>query len=164
MKIVLTGFMGTGKSAVGPILARKLKVSFIDTDCIIEERTGQPIEKIFRMHGEPFFRSLEKKVVAETAGEKNAVIAVGGGAILDPENLENLKKDGMLVSLFASSEEIKKRIAGDDSRPLLKSGGKTIENLLSQREPFYRKADICVDTDGKEPEEVAEEIIKKLKL
>ena len=163
MKIVLTGFMGTGKSAVGPILARKLGIDCIDTDYLLEKEAGQSIKEIFRTHGESHFRSLEKEIIKELVKKGDVIIDVGGGAILDPENLENLKKDGILVSLLASSEEIKKRTAGDDSRPLLKSGGKTIENLLSQRLPFYLKANICVDTDGKEPEEVAEEIIEKIK-
>jgi shikimate kinase len=170
VKIVLTGFMGTGKSSVGKILAKKLKVDCIDTDRLIEERTGQPIAETFRTCGEPFFRSLEKEIIKEEAKKSDMVIAVGGGAILDPENLANLKNDGTLISLLASPEEIEKRTAGDDSRPLLKSGGKTMEQLLAQRLPFYRKADICVDTEGKEPWEVADEIIerietiKKLKL
>ena len=176
MKIVLTGFMGAGKSATGKILARKLNLEFIDTDSIIEERAGQPIKKIFSLQGEPFFRSLEKKVVAEVARKDGVVIAAGGGAIVDSANRRNLKKNGIVIFLMVSPDEIIKRVAGDAGRPLLNTSKKvgeglyslpnkkTIKNLLSQRLPFYRKADICVDTDGKTPRKVAQEIIEKLKL
>lgn len=206
MKIVLTGFMGAGKSATGKILARRLNLAFIDTDCIIEEKAGQSIKEIFQLQGEPFFRSLEKKLVAEVARKDGVVIAAGGGAILDPENRKNLKKNGIVIFLMVSPAEIRKRVAGDASRPLLNTpnnvgvpfpprqrrvclghdmspagstrlcqgyGGrvnrtptkeKTIKNLLAQRLSLYRKADICVDTDGKTPREVAQDILERLKL
>jgi shikimate kinase len=176
MKIVLTGFMGAGKSATGKILARKLRLDFIDTDSIVEERAGQSIKEIFSLQGEPFFRSLEKKVIAEVARKNGAVIAVGGGAIIDSANRRNLKKNSIVIFLMVSPDEIRKRVACDASRPLLNTSKKVgeglyslpkkevIKNLLSQRLPFYRKADICVDTDGKIPREVAQEIIERLKL
>ena len=172
MKIVLTGFMGAGKSATGRILARKLNLDFIDTDGIIEERAGQSIKEIFQLQGEPFFRSLEKTVVAEVSRKDGVVIAVGGGAIVDSANRGNLKKNGIVIFLMVSPGEIRKRVAVDADRPLLNTpkkvgeglyslpNKKIIKNLLSQRLPFYRKADICVDTDGKTPREVAEEIIE----
>ena len=165
MKIVLTGFMGAGKSATGKILARQLNLEFIDTDSIIKERTGQSIKEIFQLQGEPFFRYLEKTVVAEVARKDGVVIAAGGGVILDPANRRNLKKNGIVIFLMVSPDEIRKRVAGDASRPLLNTSQKeTIKNLLSQRLPFYRKADICVDTDNKTPQAVAQEIIERLKL
>ena len=176
MKIVLTGFMGAGKSATGKILARQLNLEFIDTDRIIEERAGQSIKEIFQLQGEPFFRSLEKTVVAEVARKDGVVIAVGGGAIVDSANRRNLKKNGIVIFLMVSPGEIRKRVAGDASRPLLNTSQKagerlcslpkkkTIKNLLSQRLSLYRKADTCLDTDGKTPREVAQEIIEKLKL
>ena len=182
MKIVLTGFMGAGKSATGKILARKLNFEFIDADSIIEERAGQSIKEIFSLQGESFFRSLEKTVVAEVARKDGVVIAVGGGAIVDSANRRNLKKNGIIIFLMVSPDEIRKRVAGDDSRPLLntpKNVGapfmapagsmnrtptkkELIKNLLSQRLFFYRKADVCVDTTGKTLREVAEEIMKLL--
>ena len=174
MKIVLTGFMGAGKSATGKVLARKLNLEFIDTDSIIEERAGQPIKEIFQLQGEPFFRSLEKKVVAEVARKDGVVIAVGGGAIVDSVNRRNLKKNSIVIFLMVSPGEIRKRVAGDAGRPLLNTSQKigeglyslpkkdVIKNILSQRLPLYRKADICVDTDGKTPRAVAQEIIKRL--
>ena len=177
MKIVLTGFMGAGKSATGKILARQLKLKFIDTDRIIEKRAGQLIKEIFQLHGEPFFRSLEKKVVAVVARKDGVVIAAGGGAIIDPVNRRNLKKNGIVIFLMVSPDEIRKRVAGaGNSRPLLNVSNNAgdglyplpkkdmIEKLLAKRLPLYRKADICVDTDNKNPREVAQEIIKKLKL
>ncbi len=166
MKIVLTGFMGAGKSATGKILARQLNLEFIDTDGIIEAKVGQSIKEIFQLQGEPFFRSLEKKVVTEAARKDGVVIAVGGGAILDLANRRNLKKNGIVIFLMVSPDEIRKRVAGDASRPLLDTptNKKTIKNLLSQRLSLYRKADICVDTDGKTPRVVAQEIMERLKL
>ena len=176
MKIVLTGFMGAGKSATGKILARQLNLEFIDTDSIIEERAGQSIKEIFQLQGEPFFRSLEKKVVTEVARKDGVVVAAGGGAILDPGNRRNLKKNGIVIFLMVSPGEIRKRVAGDAGRPLLNVFNnigegfcslpkeERIKNLLSQRLPLYQKADIGVDTDGKTPQEVAQEIIERLKL
>ncbi|MFA5393683.1 MAG: shikimate kinase [Candidatus Ratteibacteria bacterium] len=176
MKIVLTGFMGAGKSSTGKILARKLNLEFIDTDSIIEGKSGQSIKEIFRRQGEPFFRSLEKKVVADVSRKEGVVIAAGGGSIVDSANRKNLKKNGIVIFLMVSPGEIKKRVAGDNGRPLLnapKNVGeglcplpkeKTIKNLLSQRLPLYRKADICVDTDGKTPRVVAREIIEIIKI
>lgn len=174
MKIVLTGFMGSGKSATGKILARVLNLEFVDTDTVIEEKAGRSIKEIFHLKGEPFFRSLEKKVVTEVTRKDGVVIAAGGGAVLDPANRRNFKKNGTVIFLAVSPDEVRKRVAGDASRPLLNTsqkteggphsppGKKVIKKLLLQRLPFYRKADICVDTDGKTPRAVAEEIIRLL--
>jgi shikimate kinase len=176
MKIVLTGFMGAGKSATGKILARQLNLEFIDTDSIIEKKAGRSIKEIFQLRGEPFFRLLEKYAVAESARKDGVVIAVGGGAIIDSANRRNLKKNGIVIFLMVSPDEIRKRVAGNAVRPLLsvsKKVGeglyslpdkKVIADLLAQRLPLYRKADICVDTDGKTPREVAQNIIEKLEL
>ncbi|MFH2068503.1 MAG: shikimate kinase [Candidatus Omnitrophota bacterium] len=174
MKIILTGFMGAGKSVTGKILARQLNLKFIDTDHLIEEKAGRSIKEIFHLQGEPFFRSLEKKVVAAVARKDGVVIAVGGGAILDPGNRRNLKKNGTVIFLMVSPDWVRKRVAGDASRPLLNTSKnvgeglyplpkeKTIKNLLSRRMPLYRKADICVDTDNKTPGVVAQEIITRI--
>ena len=174
MKIVLTGFMGAGKSATGKALARQLNLQFLDTDRLVEEQAGRSIKQIFQLQGESFFRSLEKKIIAEISGKDGVVIAAGGGAILDPENRRNLKKNGTVIFLMVSPDWVRKRVAGDDSRPLLntfKSVGaglhprpkkEAIEKLLLKRLPLYRKADICVDTDKKTPRAVAQEIIRRM--
>ena len=183
MKIVLTGFMGAGKSATGKVLARQLNLQFLDTDRLVEEQAGRSIKQIFQLQGESFFRSLEKKIVADVSGKDGVVIAAGGGAILDPGNRRKLKKNGTVIFLMVSPDWVRKRTAGTDKRPLLNTPDNVgapfmapagsinrtptreiIKNLLSQRLPLYRKADICVDTDNKTPREVAQEIVERLKL
>ncbi len=165
MKIVLTGFMATGKTSTGKVLAQKLNLDFYDTDALIEERAGRSIPEIFSKEGEPSFRALEKEVIAEVADKDNVVIATGGGAVMDLENRARLKKNGILIALMASSEEVKKRIErSSPCRPLLsgKDKERAIKELLKERLPVYRQSDICIDTTGKSSEEVAQEIIKEL--
>ncbi|MFH0795656.1 MAG: shikimate kinase [Candidatus Omnitrophota bacterium] len=165
MKIVLTGFMGTGKTKVGKILARRLGLAFVDTDGLIEERAGLSINKIFEQYGESHFRVLEKKVIKEVSEKDGVVIAIGGGAFIAPENRANLKKKGVTVALLAEVKEIARRTANDTSRPLLKEGGRQarIKTLLKKRLPYYRKADFCLDTTGKSPGKVVQEIINFVK-
>lgn len=165
MNIILTGFMGTGKTKVGRILARKLGLPFVDTDALIEERAGMAINKIFERYGEPHFRNLEKKVIKEVSAKDGVVIATGGGAFLDPENRAILKKKGVTVALLAEVKEIARRTAKDTDRPLLKEGERQtrIKTLLKKRLPYYRKADLCLDTTGKSPEKIVQEIIDLVK-
>jgi len=108
--IVLVGLMGAGKSTVAQILAKKLRKKVFSTDDIIVEREGRPITEIFRDSGEPHFRKVEKVVVAEVAGKKGVIIDCGGGVVLDPENVSNLKKGGIVFYLAASAEVIFARI------------------------------------------------------
>ena len=164
--IVLTGFMGTGKTSVGRLLAERLNRTFVDVDQVIEERTGLSIPDIFRDLGEPYFRALEREVIKEVSGKEGLVIATGGGAIIDPVNLENLKRSGVVVCLTASPEAIYDRVKGDKGRPLLGEGNRmeVIKRLLKEREEFYRKADLFMDTTSKGPEEVAHEIMKRCGL
>jgi shikimate kinase len=110
MKIVLTGFMGTGKTSVGRELSRKLGWRFIDTDVLIEEREGKPISLIFKDSGEEYFRSLEQNTVEEVSKLRNAVIATGGGVIKNQKNVENLGRRGTIVWLKADPEIILKRV------------------------------------------------------
>ena len=132
------------------------------TDKMIEEREKRTIAEIFRDSGEPYFRKIEKEVVAELSWKKDLIIDCGGGAILDKDNRENLKKRGVLVYLAASPETIYQRIKHQTHRPLL--GGdmsvKRITVLLQQRKPIYETADFTVDTSYKTPEEVAQDILK----
>ena len=164
MNIVLTGFMGTGKSGIGKRLAKKLGMSYLDTDELIEEREKDSISAIFKKKGEEYFRRLETKVVKEVALLDNFVISTGGGVVLRERNIRLLKKNAFIVCLFASPEVILKRTKGDDNRPLLgvNNQKKRIEELLALRRPYYEKADFTVDTSALDSEGVVEEIIEFL--
>ena len=163
--IVLTGFMGTGKTSTGRVLARKLGTRFIDTDTLIEKEAGIQIWEIFEKFGEAHFRGLERQIVKKVTEEEGIVIAVGGGAIVNPANLADLKRHGIVVSLTASPEVILSRVEKNLDRPLLKVEDKLgkIKELIAVRAPFYEKADITVDTDCKNPEQVADEILEAVR-
>lgn len=162
--IVLLGFMGTGKTAVGKILAQKLSLKFVDFDNLIEEEMGMSISDIFFNFGEPYFRDLEKEMVRRISFKKNLVIATGGGVVLDDENMENLRRHGILITLMASVEEIYRRISKTNNRPLLDVPypEKTIKEMLELRRPRYELADFIVNTSGRSVEDVAEEIVKHI--
>ncbi len=163
-RIILTGFMGTGKTAVGQSLAKKLSLRFVDTDQLIEEEHGQTITEIFEKKGEVIFREYERKVVQKILGEKGIVMATGGGAVIDPDNLKAMKERGVLIALSASAEVILERVSRLGNRPLLKSKDQmeTIRNLLSRRSPYYRQADHIIDTTGKTVEQTVQELTKLL--
>jgi len=163
-RIILTGFMGTGKTAVGERLAKKLKFDFLDTDLMVEKETGRTITEIFEKEGETAFRHVEKQMVKKALEHDNVVVSTGGGAIVDPDNLKLMKDRGIIVGLSASPESIFQRISNMDTRPLLRSKDqlKKIESLLSHRSPYYRQADKIVDTTMKRIDETVEEILKAL--
>jgi len=164
--IVLVGFMGTGKTEVGVLLAKKLNMNFIDTDELIEEREKDRIVRIFQVKGEEYFRNVEEKVIEEVSNLKNCVIAVGGGAIIREKNYLNLKKNGILICLTATPEEIYKRTLPKKDRPLLlksKNVIETIKELLEMRKPYYDRVNYKIDTTKKTIEEVVNEIIEILK-
>jgi shikimate kinase len=163
--IVLTGFMGTGKTEVGRILSRKLGYALVDADTEIEKEQGMTITEIFKQYGEPKFREIEANVIKRLSEINNAVISTGGGAVLRQENMDNLRKNGVIVCLTASPETILKRTSATNDRPLLQVDNplQKIKELLEFRKPYYEKADIMIDTEGKSPIEVAEEIIEKVK-
>ena len=164
--IVLIGFMGTGKSAVGFRLAQKLKKQFIDMDREIETVTGMSIPDIFRRHGELRFRSEERLVARKLSQRDNLVIATGGGFVLLQDNIEALGSNGVVICLDASPEDIFERVSRKKgSRPLLKRGTtlNDIKDLLQEREPCYACADIRVNTSGKDIEQVIQEILEAVK-
>jgi len=160
--IILTGFMGTGKTSAGRGLARELNLKFIDTDDLIEKEAGICIKEIFTKFGEEYFRRLESKIIHEVSSDENMIIATGGGAVVNPENLLALKKNGVLICLTASLDVIISRVGSGDERPLISEGDMkdTISSLLNAREPFYKKADFIVDTSTKSIKEVVKEILK----
>ncbi len=163
--IALIGFMGTGKSAVGRLLAEKTGKDFLELDALIEERAGMTIAEMFRREGEIGFREREMAAVKEITGRENTVIACGGGVVLTTINIDRLRTFCRIVCLTASAETIARRCAGDESRPLLAGEDRlaTIKRLLAYRRPFYsRSADITVATSRLKPDGVAKRIIERL--
>lgn len=163
--IVLLGFMGTGKTETGKTLAKKLKLKFVDMDTIIEKEMGMSINDIFFNFGENYFRELEKDVVRRISREKGLVIATGGGVVLADENIENLRQNGILITLSAAVKDIYHRLSDKKDRPLLDVPypEKTIKEMLKLRKPRYELADFTIGTSGCSIEEVVEEILKKIK-
>lgn len=163
--IVLVGFMGTGKTSVGKALAKKLGRSVIDIDRLIEEKEKRKISEIFEKDGEPRFREIEKEVILARASSQGAVITTGGGAVLDPQNIEALRRNGVIVALLASPETIFERVRHAKHRPLL--NGKDmlaeIKRLLAIRDPYYRQSDLQLETDGLTADEAADTILNALK-
>jgi shikimate kinase / 3-dehydroquinate synthase len=158
--IILTGFMGTGKTTVGRLLAGRLGLEFVDTDEIIEGRDGRAIADIFREDGEERFRQWEQQVATELGGQQGMVIATGGRLMLDPDNAAALGRTGPLFCLTAAPSEICRRVAADESkRPLLAGSNPEaqIRALLEQRRPFYARFR-PIDTDGKTMESVVDQI------
>jgi len=164
LNLVLTGFMGTGKTSVAKELSRILGRKIIDVDAEIEKK-GTPIKEIFRKHGEPYFRDLETAMLKEVSGNRAVIISTGGGVVLRKENMEALRKTGIIICLGASPETILERTSKTAERPLLQVEEPLtkIKELLSAREACYKDADIAINTEGKNPREVAGEILEKIK-
>ncbi|MDI6801217.1 MAG: shikimate kinase [Thermodesulfovibrionales bacterium] len=161
--IVLTGFMGTGKTEIGRILSKKLGYMLVDADTEIEKEQNLAITEIFKQYGELKFREIESGVIRRLSMLENTIISTGGGAVLRQENMDNLRKKGVIVCLTASPDTILKRTSNNNDRPLLQVENplQKIKELLDFRKPYYAKADIMIDTENKTPLEVAEEIIEK---
>ncbi|MRR53557.1 MAG: shikimate kinase [Deltaproteobacteria bacterium] len=159
--VILTGFMGTGKSTVGRVLAAQLKYSFCDLDSLIVEAEGRSINTIFADQGEGYFREVESSLLKDVLQEASQVVSTGGGAILRQENRDLMHKSGVVVNLAASPELILQRLHLDENRPLLRDSKNIaqIQKLLMDRESYYAEADIRIDTDGKNVEDVAREIL-----
>jgi len=167
--IILTGFSGTGKSLVAKEVAQRLSWDFIDTDEEIVKQAGKPISEIFQQDGESRFRELEHEIIEKACQQEKAVIAIGGGAIVDPRNYELLAKNGFIVCLEAKPETIYQRLFRDNAygcetevRPLLSSGNplESIRQLKAQRQPYYANADWTVHTDNLSISAVIEEVIR----
>ena len=154
--LALIGFMGTGKSCVGRMLATQLRFDFVDTDQLIEARAGRTIAMIFEQAGEEVFRSIERQVVSELSHLQRTVIATGGGLAANADNLASLKQHALVVCLWGSSETIWERVRGQNHRPLLRAPDpmEKIRQLLAARAPFYRQADVLISTDMRSIKEV----------
>lgn len=156
--------MGTGKTAVGKRLASILNMDFFDTDQEIERVTGMSIDKLFHKHGEIRFRSEEEIAIKKLTNKNNAVIATGGGIVLNRPNIELLRNSGYLICLTAQPEVIYERVKRRNNRPLLKKGDKyeKIMELLQERQELYQCADFTVDTSNMDFEEIIGEILEFL--
>jgi len=163
--IVLTGFMGTGKTSVGREIARRLGIRLVELDEEIEKSEGISIKEIFSRYGEAYFRDRETDIVKKFAMEDNVVISTGGGVVLRDENMTALRQKGVIICLNAEPRTILHRTGGSDERPLLNVDDpvKKITDLLEYRRPYYEKADITIDTDSLSPSEIAEEINRRVK-
>jgi shikimate kinase len=163
--IYLTGFMGTGKSSVGTVLAKKLGYRFVDLDELIVLETGSSIEDLFARCGEPGFRALETEMVKRFGMQQGMVISTGGGAVMAPENRKFMHSAGVIINLTASPESIQRRLAAETGRPLLKDdkSPEKIGAMMAERERFYADADIRIDTEDKKVEDIAQEILLWLK-
>jgi len=161
--LVLIGPMGSGKTTVGRLLAEKLGWSFIDTDDLIEAYSGMSISQIFAENGEKYFRRLEEKAIGEAVSKTRTVIATGGGAVTNPANLKQMKAQGVVVYLQTGLEELTKRVGSGKGRPLLSGVDcrRTLSSLLAEREGFYAQGDLVICTDGLEPLEVVDRILKE---
>jgi len=164
MNIYLVGFMGTGKTSVGRLLASEKKSSFVDLDELIELKEQRRIVDIFAKDGEPYFRKIEKKILKQVATQKKFVVACGGGIVLDKDNIKLMKKTGTLICLSAKSEEILKRVSQNTLRPILnvKKPKERIELLLKMRAPYYMQADKTIDTTCLSIKQVVSKILKML--
>lgn len=167
--IILIGFMGSGKTSVGRKLAKEMKLSFVDTDNMIEEQSHMKISDIFAQHGEAYFRGLETLTLRQLLdSEKRLVISVGGGLPVQPQNREYLKQLGKVVYLKAETGTLVQRLKGDTTRPLLAADpGETLEQkidrLKADREEIYKStADFEVKTDNKGFRRIIEEIKKNV--
>ena len=159
--IIFVGPMGAGKTTIGKQLARQLGRSFYDSDRVIEEHTGANIPLIFEMEGEEGFRRREKAAIAELTQKQNIVLATGGGVILDPENRDQITRQGFVIYLSAPLEHLFNRTSKDKNRPLLQTENprQKLEEILSIRDPLYREvADVVIETDGSP----ARNVVKKL--
>lgn len=162
--IILCGFMATGKSTVGKLLAKRTGYEFLDMDAVIEKEEGISIPQIFASRGEPAFRSLETRLVERLAGATGLVIATGGGTIVNPANLEKLKSCGAVITLTADIPTILQRAGTGEDRPMLQAEDRVerIKSLMQQRAAAYAQADIVLDTSSLTIEDVARQIMHRL--
>lgn len=164
MRIYLTGFMGSGKSTVGRILASRLGVPFVDLDEEIERQAGMRVREIFERHGEPVFRRMEREALEATLALPGAVVATGGGTVVFEANARLIRENGIAVWLNPPFATIVERVGGlgKEDRPLFRNETQALA-LYRERLPAYRRADVMVDMAPQEgPEEIAARIALRL--
>lgn len=161
--IILTGFMGSGKSSVARILAAKTGLALVDTDDLIVHRAGMSIPEIFAEEGEAGFRNRERDVLMSLLDEKTSVISCGGGVVVSAENRDLLRRLGTVVYLEVTAQEALARIGSGEGRPLLR-GPISPQQLLEQRRDWYEDvADVRVDTTSRNVRQVASEVYRLLR-
>lgn len=162
--VFLVGFMGAGKSTVGPMVAQRLGMPFCDLDDMIESVDGRSVSAIFAEDGEARFRELETATLLGLEGREPCVVACGGGVVLADVNRATLKRIGCVVYLQVSAGEALARVGDTGTRPLLAGGGGAMAgSLLAAREALYRAAaDVIVSTEGRTPEQVAEDVARRV--
>jgi len=171
-RIYLTGFMGSGKSTIGPILANTLGYAFVDVDKAIELQTGKAVKAIFGDHGEQYFRKLERALIRDLTARQHIVISLGGGTIADPVNFPVIRESGIVVYLKTAPEQLFKRLHYKTDRPsLVDLAGERlseealwvrIQELFARREKFYECADIIIRTDERRLGVTVDELVKRL--
>jgi len=170
--VFLTGFMGSGKSTIGPILANTLGFEFVDVDKLIEKKANRKIVDIFSEAGEETFRAVERQALQEASSLEGAVVSLGGGTIANEENFEFVRRHGILVYIQLSPEEIIQRVQHRTDRPLLKDKNgnplkgadleSRVRELLKFREQFYSRADIIIPAGHRKIGSTVDEIVKRL--
>ena len=170
--VFLTGFMGSGKSTLGPILANTIGFNFIDLDVLIEQKEQKKISDIFAFHGESAFRTIERQMLREAITTNATVISLGGGSVTNAETLDLIKKSGVMIYLKSDREHIFQRLRTKSDRPMLRDEKgnlldgehlmEKIDSLLNSRNPFYEQADIIINTDGQKIGYTVDELVKKL--
>ncbi len=166
MNIVLTGFMGTGKSSVGKRLASALDLDFVDTDKLIEEQEGRSISEIFDCEGELYFRSVEERLIKTITSSMNGVVlSTGGGVVISSTNRELLARFGTVITLSAGIDEIIRRLDQTETRPIIADTDVrgSLEKVLGERRDLYATAEFSVVTDGKSIDEVVADILALVK-
>jgi shikimate kinase len=162
--IILTGFMGTGKSTIGQLVATELQHEFVDMDTLIEQREGRPISQIFAQQGEAYFRQLEADLCRELAEQKGLVIATGGGALVPEANLRVMEQSGLVICLDCEPVTLWQRIGQSEDRPMLAEQDESrfarLAALLAQRAPAYGRINHHLDVTYLSPEEAAQRISK----
>jgi len=170
MNLVLIGYRGSGKSTVGRKLASRLKMKFVDIDDLIEDHQGVPISDIVKSHGWGHFRKLERSAIEEITKEDRIIIAPGGGAVLNSDNVNALRKNGLILWLKADKQTLLKRLHQDPGtntrRPTLTGKGTSeeLKEVMSVREPIYeRVSEIQIDTSTLDVETVVEKVLTVVK-
>ena len=160
--IVITGFMGTGKSTVGELVAQQLNREFVDMDSLIEQREGRAISQIFAEAGEPYFRQLEANLCHELSARSGLVIATGGGALVTEANRRVMERTGLVICLTCEPDELWRRIGHSEDRPMLAQRDEArfarLAALLTQRQPAYGRIQHQLDVTHLSPEEAAAEV------
>jgi shikimate kinase len=162
--IVLVGLMGAGKTCIGMRLAKKLGMEFVDADAEIESAADCTIEEIFERYGEQAFRDGERRVIARLLEEKPCVLATGGGAFMNTETRDNVRRSGISIWLKADLDVLLQRVSRRNNRPLLKKGNRreTLARLIEERYPSYETADITIETGNESPDATVDRVMSAL--